>query len=254
MAVNDPGFERAYGFYVGEDGVVRFQDPPGAAPLVDTTEADRVCALLDGYYEKDLGKVGPVVCVVTKWGFEWIKNVWKDLFCGESLKTLSGQIIKEFDEVKEEPTHYMEEHIVEHNKIVVDQETQIAEVETVRRVSMKLKKGQRSKFSVSVAHLAYNKFGERPMTEANVLVTRKWLQKFLDDPKYKDLRTVDRNTAIDRALFLSFLPTESFRLMALVRGTRAWEDRTDPTGVLKQNLFGRVFRLVRHNVAELERA
>lgn len=111
-----------------------------------------------------------------------------------------------------------------------------------------LKKGNRSRFAASVAKLAYNKFGERPMSEANLLVTRKWLQKLLEDGDYKDLRTVDKNLAIDRALFLSFVPTNDFRKMKLAISTRAWEKRVDNAGVFG-GVFGKVFGFTRDSGA-----
>ena len=87
------------------------------------------------------------------------------------------------------------------------------------------------------------------MTEANVLVTRRWLQKLLAEPEYKDLRTVDKNIAIDRALFLSFVPTNDFRKMKLAVATRAWQDRVDPRGLLG-GIFGKAFMLVRNEIPD----
>jgi hypothetical protein len=77
------------------------------------------------------------------------------------------------------------------------------------------------------------------MSEANILVTRKWIQKLLDEPKYKDLRVCDKNIAIDRALFLSFVPTNAFRVMKLAVETKAWKDRC-----ANENVFGKVFRMI----------
>jgi len=82
-----------------------------------------------------------------------------------------------------------------------------------------------------------------------VLVTRRWLQKLLDEPTYKDLRVVDKNIAIDRALFLSFVPTNDFRQMRLVTASRAWEKRVDPKGLLG-GLFGKAFVVVRDEIPD----
>jgi len=108
-----------------------------------------------------------------------------------------------------------------------------------RKITQKLAKKQRSNFSAAVAKVAYNKFGERQMTAANIMVTRKWIQKYLADT-FKDLRTCDKNIAIDRALFLSFVPTEDFLKMRIIMETKAVQDRLGGDSV-----FGRVFQLRR---------
>jgi hypothetical protein len=69
------------------------------------------------------------------------------------------------------------------------------------------------------------------MSEANILVTRKWLVKYLEDDKFKDMRTVDKALAIDRAVFLSFVPSDEFRRMRLAVTTTQWEKRVEPARV-----------------------
>lgn len=225
-----------------------------AGEIADMVECERVCDLLDGYYSNSAPNLVEPACVVTKWGVEWLKHVWHEMVGGHSVKQLAKKIVKEFDEVGDNPEHFVEEHTITREKSVRDRETGQVEVQKVSVTTLKLKKGKRSKFAVAIANLAYNKFGQRAFTEANVMVTRRWIQKWLDQEKFADLRLVDKNNAIDRALFLSFLPTDSFRLMQLVKSTKQWEERTDPEGVLKRGLFGRVFRLVRHDVSDLEEA
>jgi len=112
---------------------------------------------------------------------------------------------------------------------------------SVAKKTARIVKGNRSKFAMAVAKKAYNKFGNRKMTEANMLVTRKWLQKYLDDAKFCDLRTVDKNVAIDRALFLSFVPTAAFHQARKVMDTKVANEAV--TG--EKSLFGRVFRIQR---------
>jgi hypothetical protein len=90
-----------------------------------------------------------------------------------------------------------------------------------------------------LAKQAYNKFGARPVSEANLLVTRKWLQKLVEE-SFKDLRTCDKNIAIDRALFLSFVPTLSFNQMKTLIDTGVFQDRINN---VQPSLFGRVFSL-----------
>nr|UHS72396.1 MAG: hypothetical protein 1 [Tombusviridae sp.] len=87
------------------------------------------------------------------------------------------------------------------------------------------------------------------MSEANILVTRKWIQKYLAEPEFKDLRVVDKNLAIDRALFLSFVPTNDFRTMKIATASRAWQKRVDPRGLLG-GLFGKAFMVVRDDVPD----
>jgi enoyl reductase-like protein len=107
-----------------------------------------------------------------------------------------------------------------------------------RKVVQKLAKKQKSNFSAAVAKVAYNKFGERPMSPANILVTRKWLQKYLED-QFKDLRTCDKNIAIDRALFLSFVPTKDFLNMRVLMETKEMQKRTS------DSTWGKIFQLRR---------
>jgi hypothetical protein len=177
------------------------------------------------------------IVVLTKWGVRWLKHAWDVVVHGTPRVQFTKNLISKFDDVAEDPLEYVDGHVytsVHHvyNKGV---RTVVGEVERKKKV---IRKGRRSYFASSVAKLAYNKFGERPMSEANILVTRKWLQKLLDEPEYKDLRTCDKNLAIDRALFLSFIPTNSFRQMKLAVATNAWKDRCD-----NETVFGKVFRL-----------
>lgn len=111
------------------------------------------------------------------------------------------------------------------------------EVESVTKCQKRIKKRCRSKFSISVARLAYNKFGQRPLSDANMLVTRKWIQKYLEE-KFPDLRVCDKNLAIDRALFLSFVPTKDFHRYRIMLDSAPAKDRMDGSSI-----FGRIFRI-----------
>jgi hypothetical protein len=71
--------------------------------------------------------------------------------------------------------------------------------------------------------------------------------ELLEEAEYKDLRTCDKNIAIDRALFLSFVPTNAFRQMKVAVQTRAWKNRVDVGGV-----FGKVFCLMTQREASSE--
>lgn len=101
--------------------------------------------------------------------------------------------------------------------------------------TVRIKKGHRTTFAMTVAKRAYVKFGARPLTEANVMVTRKWIVKLIAD-EYKDLRVCDQALVIDRATFLSFIPTMAWNNYKFVfHGKNAVTDR-----VAGENLFSRI--------------
>jgi hypothetical protein len=186
-----------------------------------------------------LGDVGENTIVLTVWGAKWVKHVWDFWRLGGSAGQFAADALKTLDEVDDEPEDFIEEHVTEHRKRVRDVDgvrTIFDNVKTTKR----LRKGKRSCFAAALAKQAYLKFGERSMSEANILVTRKWLAKLLTEDMYKDLRTCDKTIAIDRALFLSFVPTKEFGMMKLAVASRPWEKR-----VLENNsfpgFFGRVF-------------
>lgn len=210
------------------------------------------------------------VLVLTKWAQKWLRFGWNIIVEGTPTEQIARKIMSELDQIVEEPFVYIEDHIDERARLkvlrkkltaerstvetegehedgngmqrklketIADEESVVREVLS-RKVVQKIAKRQRSNFSAAVAKQAYNKFGERPMSPANVLVTRKWLHKYLED-QFKDLRTCDKNIAIDRALFLSFVPTKDFLRMRILMETKAAKDRLVDGG------FGRVFQLRR---------
>jgi hypothetical protein len=187
------------------------------------------------------------VLVISSWGQKWLRYAWNRVVNGREADRFARDVIEVFDAVDDDPLTYAEE--VEYTDIKTvsgfcDRQKVELSREVRKRRKRALKKGCRSKFAAAIAKLAYNKFGERPVSDANVLVTRKWLQKLLEEAEYKDLRTVDKNLAIDRALFLSFIPTNSFRKMKLAVSTRAWEQRVENSSVFG-GVFGRVFGFTR---------
>jgi hypothetical protein len=192
---------------------------------------------------------GEQLLVLTRWGVKWVKFVWNYYMEDSSAEKFAKRVLADFDSVTDDPIDYVDAHVYESVHTITNKVTGTQEVGRVERKKKVLQKGRRSLFAASIAKLAYNKFGERPMSEANVLVTRKWIQKLLEEPEYKDLRTCDKNLAIDRALFLSFVKTQSFRAMRLALTTKAWEDRNKDDGV-----FGKVFRLVRGGVPRQDEA
>lgn len=176
---------------------------------------------------------------ISKWGFKWIRFAYNYVIEGGPADKFAKEILRTFDTVSEDPMDYVEKHIYTNEHRVVDKVSCVIRKQEVKKTKKVLAKGKRSAFATSIAKIAYNKFGERKMTDANILVTRKWIQKYLEEPEFKDLRVCDKNLAIDRALFLSFIPTNDFRAMKLALGTSAWCNRVDSNGV-----FGKIFRIV----------
>ncbi len=179
--------------------------------------------------------------VLSRWGAKWIKFAYDRLVNGSDVHQYAKKLLSELDACNDEPVDFVEEHLVTFEKNVtkvVKGEVHKEVVLSNKKATKRLAKGKRSSFAMAVAKAAYLKFGKRPMTEANLLVTRKWLVKYLEDEKYKDLRTCDRVIAIDRALFLSFVPTIVHNNMRV-----AVEDSAISSRIEGESLFGKVFRL-----------
>jgi len=207
--------------------------------------------------------------VLTKWAQKWLKFAWNIVTDGTPTEQLARSILSNMDMIVEDPCTYVEEHCEERTRTVVrkhdiknvtktvrqegddgngtttcreDKMAEDADVFRVvvsRKVVQRLVRGRRSSFAASLAKVAYNKFGERPMSPANLMVTRKWIQKYLEE-HFKDLRTSDKNIAIDRALFLSFVPTKEFLKMRVLIATKEAESRMSG-----QSVFGKIFQFAR---------
>ncbi len=176
--------------------------------------------------------------VLTKWGCKWVKFAWDYVVEGGPSNRFAKVAIKHLDESSEDPQDYVDGLVYESKKSVYQGSSPVpVSVGVVEKRKYMIRKGCRSRFAASLAKVAYNKFGNRSFNEANVLVTRKWIQKYLDEPSYKDLRICDKNIAIDRALFLSFVPTTDFQKMHLATTTSTWKDRLNA-----DNVFGKIFR------------
>nr|UHS72054.1 MAG: hypothetical protein [Tombusviridae sp.] len=244
-----------YGFDIDDngvlhdDGVVRMQQLDNkydVERIKCENEVAEVITLLDGFYDgRQVKPLAPPTVVITKWGFEWLRRT---LFGDVSVELAAADAIRSLDVEANDPLDYVEAHTHTYSKAVVVQGAVVSHEEVVK-VKQVLKKGKRTNFAACIAHIAYNKFGARPMSEANILVTRKWIQKYLAEPEFKDLRVVDKNLAIDRALFLSFVPTNDFRTMKIATASRAWQKRVDPRGLLG-GLFGKAFMVVRDDVPD----
>jgi hypothetical protein len=84
-------------------------------------------------------------------------------------------------------------------------------------------RGRKRGLAYGLAEEAYYQFGHRPFSEANVLITRKYMRDLLKE--HKDLRPKDAAEIIDRALHLSFLPTKQLVAMSIISETYTYVDR-----------------------------
>lgn len=80
--------------------------------------------------------------------------------------------------------------------------------------------------AISLAGECYFKFGRRPKSEANILISRKWMRDRMEE--IKDLRKKDAASIIDIALGLSFFPSVEAREMDLLLGTSVSASRMGP--------------------------
>lgn len=88
----------------------------------------------------------------------------------------------------------------------------------------------------ALAQEAYYNFGARPRSEANNLITRRWMRDRMDT--YKDVRHIDRASIIDIALVLSFLPSLDAREVENLAQTYTFMDRSTTTPLFR--LFQRL--------------
>jgi len=143
--------------------------------------------------------------VLMKWGVKWIKYVYNVAVSGTNGQQVAKILLDDMDKTEQSPEEFVEEHVDVKMKYTVNNgvRSQVGVIEKRRR---RLVKGGRSKFATALAKEAYVKFGPRVVSQANVLVTRKWLLKLVEE-RFVDLRTCDKALAIDRAVYLSFIPT-----------------------------------------------
>lgn len=232
LEVEEPRMEIDIHGYMSSDGTVR------TTPIEEDVMTTHILATVDR------------AVILTVWGARWLKHTWGYVHDGCEAGVFAKVALKQMDDVEENPDAYLEQHTYQHSHLVEkfegegDNVRQVVKSEVVEKIKTKIRKGSRSKFAASIAMLAYNKFGERPTSEANMLITRKWIQKLLDDSKYKDLRLCDKNNAIDRALFLSFVPTKDFQRMKMAIATKPWEARMRADGVFG-GFWGKVFGIAR---------
>jgi len=112
---------------------------------------------------------------------------------------------------------------------VVEEELQAGEVVAtveagVDRVRFRPRRAERIAFAL--AYAAYYEFGARDRNEAEVLITRKHMRDLLRE--HRNLRDRDAAMIIDRALYLSFLPSPTLREMNRLDQTVTFGARAAP--------------------------
>ena len=133
------------------------------------------------------------------------------------------------------PANEIVTKVQQHSLVEID-ETGPRVVFDNQKTTKRIKRGRRTKFSLALAKKAYVKFGAREVSQANILVVRKWIGKMLEEPEFKDLRTCDKAIALDRATFLSFIPTMAWNNSKFVfHGDNAITDR-----IGGESLFSRI--------------
>jgi hypothetical protein len=169
---------------------------------------------------KDLDILPDHCCVeITRYCVKWLTyTLGFNRKCENPKEEIARRAVELLDATSEDAREYVKTIEDTHQEIVVKNGASVV-TERKKKRKQRLRKGNRTNFACSIAKMAYNKFGARPMSQANMLVTRRWLQKLLDSEEYSDLRVADKNTAIDRALFLSFVTSKEYQEMAVLFDT-----------------------------------
>lgn len=92
-----------------------------------------------------------------------------------------------------------------------------------RSVPKPKRKRCRQNLAATVAMTAYLKFGARGKTEANVIITRKFISDLL--AAREDMRLRDKIEIMDLAVFLSFVPTKTKLQCEAMYETEAYTER-----------------------------
>jgi hypothetical protein len=201
------------------------------------------------------------VVELTKWGMKWVSYGFDRLVHGSDVHQAATGLLAVLEKEHNEPGVYLERHEVVHRKVVskideitrdyvvVDDQDCSVYQPPVReevvfnnvKVTKRIAKRCRTKFATALAKQAYLKFGKRDLTPANEMVTRKWLVKYLEGEQYRDMRTSDKLLAVDRALFLSFIPTMVYNNTRVIMSDSAPKNMM--SGVTTS--FGRIFSVRR---------
>jgi hypothetical protein len=185
------------------------------------------------------------VIALTKWGAKWLRYAFDFAVGNGPEQVMARGLVHAFDKSTTDANEFIVDRVTaltvtessrprsEGGWEIVPAVPKVL-VENVKRTT-RVRKGNRSHFAMALGKRAYVKFGARPVSEANVIVTRKWLLKVIEE-EFKDLRDCDKAIALDRSTFLSFIPTMSHNNYKFI-----FHGKNDVTRRIDgENLFSRI--------------
>lgn len=149
-----------------------------------------------------------LLCLAAYVFYRFLRWVFAWFLVGAEIR--AGDLISDFDSAEEDLCEIFTDRVHPEGTPVV--------MRKIRVRAHRLKK-----MAFSVANDAYFQFGYREASEANKLITRKFMRDALSG--LKDLRRSDANQVIDMALPLSFLPSRTMKDMAIIVNTDTFLDR-----------------------------
>jgi hypothetical protein len=173
--------------------------------------------------ELDIVEENPFV-TVTAFCQKWLSKVFgvkkSQLHDKENLRHV---ICNAVDSAHDDPLDYVEDH-AESRKLVTYRNGQATERIVSQKKTTRIVKGNRSKFAGSLAQRVKVKFGNLKYIEANRLMVHRWLSKVVEE-EFKDLRTVDKVLALERATFMAFVVSEDFLRYQVLFEDKIMSDR-----------------------------
>jgi hypothetical protein len=146
-----------------------------------------------------------VVAETAKVAFKGVKSAYNYWFAPDPVEELARKALESFDACD------------------TGIEAGLDMVATTARMGKSVRSRVRQIGANAVALHAYLKFGKRPKTDANVMITRKFVSDLLMDRT--DLRLRDKVELMDRAVFLSFVPSNTILENAAMERSDAYAER-----------------------------
>lgn len=144
-----------------------------------------------------------VSCKIAKWMAWFLLEL---MGCVIRVLGFSTQWLEKLQEWVEGWKSLLERNTVEWiNDYLSDEDDTSEQGEFINVNNYRRKKG----FTKRLAREAYQHFGPRKLNDANRLVTRKWMVKWVDENN-TTMRIKDKIDVVDGALFLSFVPSDEF--------------------------------------------
>nr|UHS72380.1 MAG: hypothetical protein [Tombusviridae sp.] len=167
--------------------------------------------------------IAPVVHI-TKFCQTWFRKAFRlPQEDTTKVEVLRETVLMAMEEAHEDPRDYVETHLSQATKTTYYKG--LSKTEVLRtRTSERLVKGYRSKFAASLAQEVKLKFSTLKYTEANRLMVARWLSNHIAE-NFKDLRTVDKVLAMERATFMAFLVSDDFARFKVLFETEPIKDR-----------------------------